>query len=126
MGTMYAAQGENEEETPTNAGNSFGGASYSGRSGQNTNGQGRGRGIAKLVTGDRQQISSASSHINLDTTQQEKIATCEMDNHANSCRLGLNFAPIYFTGKVCDVSSFLQDLPNQEAIPICTGRGHGL
>jgi len=29
-GSMYAAQGENEEETPSNTGNSFGGASYGG------------------------------------------------------------------------------------------------
>jgi len=119
-GSMYAAQGENEEETLSNAGNSFGRASYGSQSARMANGQGRGRGIAKLMTRDRCHVNSASSHTNTEIAQQEKITTCEMDNHVDTCCLGPNFTLIYFTGKVCDMSSFLQDLPNQEAIPICT------
>jgi len=39
----------------------------------------------------------------------------------DTCCLGPNFVPLYYMGKVYNVSSFLQDLPNQEAISICTG-----
>jgi len=66
-------------------------------------------------------VNSTLTHTNPDLTKEERVATCKIDNHADTCCLGPNFVLIYFTGKVCNVSSFLQDLPNQEATPICTG-----
>jgi len=66
-------------------------------------------------------VSSASTHRNEDIPEVQQVGECEMDSHANTCCLGANFIPIYFTGKICDVAPFLSDLPNQEGIPICSG-----
>jgi len=49
------------------------------------------------------------------------VETCEMDSHADTCCLGMNFTPIYFTGKICDVSPFLSNLPSQQGVQICSG-----
>ncbi len=35
--------------------------------------------------------------------------------------LGMNFVPIYFTGKICNVAPFLSNLPNQQGVQICSG-----
>jgi len=51
----------------------------------------------------------------------QQVEECEMDSHADTCFLGSNYIPIYYTGKICDVAPFLSDLPNQEGIPICSG-----
>jgi len=42
-------------------------------------------------------------------------------HHADTCCLGMNFTPIYFTGKICDVAPFLSNLPNQHGVQICSG-----
>jgi len=72
-GTMYATQRENEEEALVNVGNSFGGASYGSQSGRMANGQGRGRNISKLVTRDRHQVNSTTSHTNPELIQEKRL-----------------------------------------------------
>src|SRR5688572_23725859 len=47
--------------------------------------------------------------------------TCEINNHADTCCLGRNFVPVYFTGKVCEVTGYMEELPCQNNIEICTG-----
>ena len=54
-------------------------------------------------------------------TDQGPEGCAELDSHADTCCLGLNFVPIYFTGKICDVAPFLSDLPNQQVVQICSG-----
>jgi len=66
-------------------------------------------------------VGSASSHRNQDVPEVQQVGKCKMDSHADTCCLGANFIPIYFTSKVCNVAPFLSDLPNQEGIPICSG-----
>jgi len=39
---------------------------------------------------------------------------CEMDSHADTCCLDMNFVPIYFMGKVCEMAPFLSELSNQK------------
>ena len=37
------------------------------------------------------------------------FARCEFDTHADTCALGQNFVPLYYTGRVCDVSPYNAD-----------------
>jgi len=123
---MAPIPGPEGSEIPANAGNNFGGASYGGRHVQFQQGlppAGRGgpRNTFKVKSGIRRGISSANTHRNQDMPDTQQVGECEMDSHADTCCLGSNFIPIYFTGKICDVAPFLSDLPNQEGIPICSG-----
>ena len=36
----------------------------------------------------------------------DKYALNEMDYHADTCCLGKNFIPLYYTGKVCNVHAY--------------------
>jgi len=125
-GNMAPLPGPEGSEIPANAGNNFGGASYGGRhvhfqQGLPLAGQGGPRNTFKVKSGIRREIGSASTHRNQDMPDTQQVGECEMDSHADTCCLGSNFIPIYFTGKICDVAPFLSDLPNQEGIPICSG-----
>lgn len=43
------------------------------------------------------------------TTEEGKVARCEMDSHANTCVAGPNFMVLSFTGKQCDVTPYRND-----------------
>ena len=47
------------------------------------------------------------------------VARLEIDNHADTCCFGSNFLPIYFTGKVCDVSPFSDAYKPTQNVQIC-------
>ena len=111
-------QRDQGQEEGNNAGNSFGVASYGGCQGRG-NGQGGPRTMSKVITEMRRQISASRSHV-ADPPQVVE-SNCEMDSHADTCCLGKNFLPIYFTGKVCDVTPFLDSLPRQGDVEICSG-----
>jgi len=103
-----------------NAGNNFGVASYGGRHVRFENQGGRGpRTMSKIITQPRRSINSARSHST--ATPASIVANCEVDSHADTCCLGANFVPVYFMGKVCDVSPFLDSMPTQNDVEICTG-----
>jgi len=63
-------------------------------------------------------VNEANTNRNQPGTAEGYVGACEMDSHANTCCLGMNFAPVYFTGKVCNVSPFLSDLPSQQGVQI--------
>jgi len=107
-----------QQEENSNASNSFGIASYSGQQSHNLN-QGSPHTMSKLKTNSRRLLGASRMH----TAQRPKImeASCEIDSHANICCLGMNFHPIYFTGKIHDVSPFLNSMTPQANIEICTG-----
>jgi len=75
--------------------------------------------MSKLTTNTRRSLSASRTH----SARGPQIveASCEIDSHADTCCLGVNFCPIYFTGKVCDVSPFLDTMTPQTNIEICTG-----
>ena len=43
------------------------------------------------------------------TTEEGKIARCEMDSHADTCVAGPNFMVLSFTGEQCDVTPYTND-----------------
>ena len=49
------------------------------------------------------------------------VGKCKIDNHADTCCLGSNFIPLYFTGETCDVTPYLDEYEPAKDIPICTG-----
>jgi len=117
--TASIQQQEEQEQTQSNtAGNSFGVASYGGRQGRGIN-QGGPRTMSKVTTNSRRLLGASRTHTNRGPQIVE--VSCEIDSHADTCCLGANFRPIYFTGKVCDVSPFLDTMAPQADIEICTG-----
>lgn len=66
-------------------------------------------------------LSIASVRRKVSATNQERVVmtsdtnirhysgTCELDSHADTCVLGKNFVPLYYTGEVCDVHAFSPD-----------------
>ena len=48
------------------------------------------------------------------------MGRCEIDNHADTCCLGANFLPLYFTGEMCDVAPYSDEYEPIKDIPICT------
>ncbi len=77
--------------------------------------------MSKVKTSDHWTINEASTDTNQSGMTEGLVGACEMDSHADSCCLGMNFTPIYFTRKICDVSPFLSDLPSQQGVQICSG-----
>jgi len=119
MNEIAANLNQDPDET-ANAGNNFSPASYGGRHVRFEGRGGRGpRTASKITTKTRRAISSSRTHTNPlpDVVQ----SNCELDSHADMCCLGANFVPLYFTGKVCDVSPFLDSMPTQENVEVCTG-----
>jgi len=109
-----------QAEEMTHAGNSFGVASYGGRQTRFKPQGGRGpRSLSKLSSHDRRIIGAARSDPSQHPTVVE--SNTEIDSHADTCCLGANFLPLYYTGKVCDVTPFLDSMPAATNIEICTG-----
>jgi len=75
--------------------------------------------MSKIITQPHQSISAA--WIQSTAIPASIVANCEIDSHADTCCLGANFVPVYFSGKVCDVSPFLDSMPIQSNVDICTG-----
>ena len=64
---------------------------------------------------------TSSSHRTLSSISHRKTHSgrCELDSHADTCALGANFAPLHFTGRVCDVSPYNADTYTPERdVPI--------
>jgi len=79
--------------------------------------------MAYATTG-RRNISSARQLGLLERVQMTTpghVAQTEIDNHADTCCLGLNFIPLSFTGEMCDVSPYSDEYKPMENISICTG-----
>ena len=58
------------------------------------------------------------------THDVRRAARCEMDSHADTICAGVNCRPLAYTGQVCDVSGFhndLQALPNVPVATVATG-----
>ena len=111
-------------ETTADAGNSFGVASYGSRNVQFCQSLPTERDTqsnSKVQSGDRRQIAGAHTDRINDPSEANVTGQCELDNHADTCCLGQNFIPLYYTGKVCDIAPFLNELPNQQDVPICMG-----
>ncbi len=54
--------------------------------------------------------------------KQASFARCELDSHADTCALGSNFVPLFFTGRACDVSPYNADSYEPERdVPIICG-----
>jgi len=120
--TLNAQEQEShtDDNNNNNTGNSFGVASYGGRQTRFEHPGGRGpRSISKISSQPRRSIKAAHSHRTEELTIVE--AMTEIDSHADTCCLGTNFVPLYFTGKICDVTSFLDDLPATTDVKICSG-----
>jgi len=107
-------------EDNLNAGNSFRVASYGGRQTHfdNTGGPGP-KTISKITTWAHHHIGATCTHSTPNPTIIE--ANTEIDNHADTCCLGANFLPLFFTGKICDISPFLESMPFAMDIEICSG-----
>jgi len=109
-----------QQEETNNASNSFGVASYGGRQMHFDVPSGRGPwSLSKISTLDCHIVGAAHSHHEQTSTIIE--ANLEIDSHANTCCLRANFTSLYFTGKICDVTPFLDTLPSATNIEICTG-----
>ena len=50
------------------------------------------------------------------------FAHCELDTHVDACALGANFTPLFFTGRVCDVSPYNSNhYESEKDVPIISG-----
>ena len=49
------------------------------------------------------------------------IGKCEIDNHADTTCLGVNFVPLFYTQQECTVAPFSQTYQPIERVPIVTG-----
>jgi len=109
-----------QPDEQTNTRNSFGIASYGGRQTWFDVQGGRGlRSISRLTTLTCWTIRATRTH----QSQTPNIieAHTEIDSHADTCCLGANFTPLYFTGKICNITPFLDTLPSATNVEICTG-----
>lgn len=76
--------------------------------------------LAAHCTTDRRAgyVSRVVSSINVEPV----FARCELDTHADTCALGANFVPLFFTGRVCDVSPYNSNHYEAEKnVPIISG-----
>ena len=68
-------------------------------------------------------ISSMNVDIPRPTTPGD-ISSCEFDSHADTCCLGRNFVPLYFTEEVVDVTPFTDRYDALRDVPIAGGATH--
>jgi len=68
----------------------------------------------QVIKGPSMELSQTQNQEGLD---EGYVGMCEMDSHAHTCCLGMNFVPTY---KVCNVAPFLSKLPRQEGVQICS------
>jgi hypothetical protein len=64
---------------------------------------------------------AASSRSNANWVHGDiQVSKCEIDNHADTCCLGSNFVPLYFTGQQCEVQPFLDSYKSVTGVPVCS------
>ena len=51
-------------------------------------------------------------------------STCEIDSHADTCCMGRNFVPLYFTDEVVDVTPFTDRYTALRDVPVAGGATH--
>lgn len=79
--------------------------------------------MSKINTGIRHTVAAIKSNDTLPNNtiiSYGFVSNMEIDNHADTHCFGKNFVPIYFTGKVCDVSPFADSYTAMTGVPICT------
>jgi hypothetical protein len=79
--------------------------------------------IRFIHSGRRRDIDSTKRQIHYTdkTSVQEHVSSNEMDTHANTCCLGKNFVPLYYTGEVCNVHAYSDELDAIKDVPIGAG-----
>jgi hypothetical protein len=106
-----ATSNNNNQAPPNNAGTAFGG-----RSSMRNN-----RNASVCKTGPRR-VSSVTAPPLAGLKYEANVpGRNELDNHADTCCLGRNFVPLYFTGQVCDVSPYSDAYEPQRDVPIAAG-----
>ena len=50
-------------------------------------------------------------------------STCEIDSHADTCCMGRNFVPLYFTEEVVDVTPFTDRYTALRDVPVAGNMG---
>ena len=77
--------------------------------------------MAAYGTTERRTLPQHRNLSSLRNTQPHH-ARCELDSHADTCALGSNFIPLYFTGRACDVTPYNSDSYEPERdVPIVSG-----
>ena len=77
--------------------------------------------MAAYGTTERRTLPHHRNLSSLQNTQQHH-ARCELDSHADTCALGSNFIPLYFTGRACNVTPYNSDSYETERdVPIVSG-----
>jgi len=77
--------------------------------------------MSKVKTSDQRASNGANTNRNQVAPDESYVRMCEMDSNVDTCCLGMNFIPMYFIGKICNVAPFLSNLPNQQVMQICSG-----
>ena len=76
---------------------------------------------ATVSSGPRFTIGKiASTRLSNFDVVDNRVARCEMDNHADTCCFGSNFRPTFITDQVCDVFPFHDGYEPQRKVPVVT------
>jgi hypothetical protein len=79
--------------------------------------------IRSIHSGTRREILSMKRRIHYagkhDVAAHQ--SSNELDSHANTCCLGKNFVPLYYTGEVCNVHAYSDELEAIKDVQIGTG-----
>ena len=78
--------------------------------------------MAAYESSQRRELPTVERRISSLRNKTIQSARCELDSHADTCALGINFIPLHFTGRVCDVTPYNADTYEPERnIPIISG-----
>lgn len=66
-------------------------------------------------------LARAIKTYKLDNVKPGTPGNCELDSHANTCALGINFVPIYYTKQIYNVTPFSAEYKPTADIPIILG-----
>ena len=78
--------------------------------------------MAAYESSKRRELPTVDRTISSLRNKTTQSARCELDSHADTCALGINFIPLHFTGRVCDVTPYNADTYEPERnIPIISG-----
>jgi hypothetical protein len=82
--------------------------------------------IRSIHSGRRREIGSTKRKIyyTSQASTSEHVSTNEMDTHADTCCLGKNFVPLYYTGEVCNVHAYSDELDAIKDVQIGAGATH--
>ena len=105
---------------PSFSGNSFGGREEAKKRKRATD-------IASQHISAFRTISSQNSAISICSNINKKLSgkitfgTCELDSKADTCCLGANFIPVYYTNRVVNVIPYNNDEKAQVTVPVVSG-----